>query len=537
MLGCVLSQSSAPGHLPPRSSHKPHGMWMKWDNGAETFFHARWLWHNSSQFVHPGTGQKLLPPWAMPLRPELASVSPVTSEHGRAAVRMVWADGSDSEFDVDWLRAHDYSEASLAHRAQRAAGNLPPTAAGPLAGAGLQDVTPGELSMHQAPVVDWDAVKALYPSRVPAGTPLCSPVPEAGRTGHLPLAGVRDMPPQAESGPPVSHRVQAAHSQVPEVQFSAVRDSKAALLSALTDLNREGAVLIRGVPCEEGAVAELAELVAPVMSTIYGRLFDVRAQADPINLAYSQYGLELHQDLAYYESPPGVQLLHCREFDASISGGESTLIDAMHVAEEFRTTCPAAFHLLATVPATFQKVHYAREQPVHMVFQRPHIATASVTPMMTPLPAGAHGAVTCVSWAPLFEGPLAVHPAIVEAYYEAYVAFSRVLKARERFVNTGPPSSGCFTQFKLTPGDCIVFNNRRMLHGRLAFGDMAGGAATARHLQGCYLNIDEYKSALCHLTAAEALAAEQVSPSHPLAHMDPAAHDVVVKRVGNQCMT
>lgn len=299
--------------------------------------------------------------------------------------------------------------------------------------------------------------------------------------------------------------------------------------------------MIEDVPCERGTVAEVAELVAPVMGTIYGDVFDVQAQKDPVNLAYSQLGLELHQDLAYYESPPGIQLLHCVEFGDAIQGGESTLMDVMAVAEQFREICPAAFDILASVPATLHKVHYARDTPVHMVYQRPHVTTATVDKLHRPLPAGSReGAITTVSWAPVFEGPLCVHPSAVEAYYEAYSAFARVIKGRERYANSGAPNSGAFIKFKLKPGDLVMFNNRRMLHGREAFGikgaSEGDGEATARHLQGCYINIDEYKSSLAFMTAAAQLEAAGVSPSSPQAHLHAAAQNVVVKRVGNQCM-
>jgi hypothetical protein len=33
--------------------------------------------------------------------------------------------------------------------------------------------------------------------------------------------------------------------------------------------------------------------------------FDVEATEKPINIAYSNVGLGFHQDLVYYESPPG----------------------------------------------------------------------------------------------------------------------------------------------------------------------------------------------------------------------------------------
>ena len=43
----------------------------------------------------------------------------------------------------------------------------------------------------------------------------------------------------------------------------------------------------------------------------FPQVFDVESCPNPINVAYSDVALGLHTDLAYYESPPGLQLLHC----------------------------------------------------------------------------------------------------------------------------------------------------------------------------------------------------------------------------------
>jgi hypothetical protein len=51
-----------------------------------------------------------------------------------------------------------------------------------------------------------------------------------------------------------------------------------------------------------------------------GTIFDVVSTDNPINIAYSNIALDLHQDLPYYESPPGVQLLHCLKFSPSVTG-------------------------------------------------------------------------------------------------------------------------------------------------------------------------------------------------------------------------
>jgi alpha-ketoglutarate-dependent taurine dioxygenase len=47
----------------------------------------------------------------------------------------------------------------------------------------------------------------------------------------------------------------------------------------------------------------------------------------------------------------------------------------------------------------------------------------------------------------------------------------------------------------LEPGDILVFNNQRMLHGRRTFEEKSnkshGESTVSRHLVGCYTNIDD----------------------------------------------
>ena len=49
----------------------------------------------------------------------------------------------------------------------------------------------------------------------------------------------------------------------------------------------------------------------------------------------------------------------------------------------------------------------------------------------------------------------------------------------------------CWIAKYLRTGEVVTFSNRRMLHGRGQFHATKGGK---RHLQGAYINIDEFKS-------------------------------------------
>lgn len=98
----------------------------------------------------------------------------------------------------------------------------------------------------------------------------------------------------------------------------------------------DGAVLAEGVPDTDAGLTELAETIGIVRSTFSGVYFDVMAKPDPMGIAYTAEALEPHTDSPCEDSPPGIQLLHCRI--NTTTGGESTLVDAAAVAEELRST-------------------------------------------------------------------------------------------------------------------------------------------------------------------------------------------------------
>ena len=254
---------------------------------------------------------------------------------------------------------------------------------------------------------------------------------------------------------------------VPSVNYSDIVSGDKGLHSWLSLLAERGLVLVKDVPTELGMVVRVSELVAPVQETSYGRMFDVLSTDNAINIAYTPSELEPHMDLTYYESPPGLQLLHCVRFDPCVSGGESTFVDGFEVARKFKETDPEDFKILSSVPVTFQKVHYRRDRPAHLIYSKPHITTNTA------------GDIIEFSWAPPFEGPLRVHPDLVEPYYKAYRKFAEVVN-----------SSDLLIEFRLQPGELVSFNNRRILHGRRGF-SLNGGV---RHIQGAYVNIDEFNS-------------------------------------------
>ncbi len=254
--------------------------------------------------------------------------------------------------------------------------------------------------------------------------------------------------------------------RVPAEQFAEIVEDDRVLRRWLAALAEYGFALVRGVPGHEGAVAEVAELFGQVRVTNYGRIFDVTVRVDATNLADTALALSLHTDNPYRDPAPTLQLLHC--LASSVEGGETVLADGFRAVERLS---PRSLELLAG-------------QPIRFAYRD---ATADLS--------AAVPAVTLDSWG----APAALHvnnrskgvptgsPDSVAAWYEAYFELLGLLEAPDAQV-----------VFRLEPGDVIVFDNLRVLHGRLGFA--SGGE---RRLQGCYADRDSLLSTLTVLERKE----------------------------------
>jgi gamma-butyrobetaine dioxygenase len=247
--------------------------------------------------------------------------------------------------------------------------------------------------------------------------------------------------------------------------------------ACLTSLLTVGFVLLREVPVSPGTVLAVARSMGFVRETNYGRLFDVRTAVDPANLAYSALAISPHTDNPYRDPVPTVQLLHC--LATAAHGGDSGLVDGFTAASELRTEHPAAFAVLARTPVTFS---YAD-------------ATAELRATKPIIGLDPRGRINQVRWNSRSMRPAALEEA--DAFYGACRAFARILASPELMVT-----------FRLEPGDCVIFDNTRILHARTAFEAAAqreggqetqAGAVGHRHLQGCYTDLDGVESTLAIL--------------------------------------
>jgi gamma-butyrobetaine dioxygenase len=259
----------------------------------------------------------------------------------------------------------------------------------------------------------------------------------------------------------------------PSATWADYQASDATRLRSLRELMATGFMLLRGVPSQPGAVLTVAGSFGYVRETNYGRLFDVRVEPTPANLAFTGLPIGPHTDNPYRDPAPTVQLLHCLVNAAD--GGESGLLDGYTAAAMLRAEDPWAFDCLTTTPVTFRYADAAAvlsaTRPIIGLTATGQISELRYNSRSLQPPAPAPGASAAAAAAQLTE------------FYRAYRAFAMILLRPELTI-----------RFSLEPGDCIVFDNTRLMHSRTGF-----GATGQRHLQGCYADIDGVESTVAVL--------------------------------------
>ena len=252
----------------------------------------------------------------------------------------------------------------------------------------------------------------------------------------------------------------------PRADYARVATDPTALRDWLAAVHGFGFALLGGVPCEPGRIEQVAGLFGHVRETNYGRVFDVRSEAAPVNLAYTGQGLSVHTDNPYREPAPTLQLLHCLRNDAS--GGDTLLVDGFAAAERLRREWPQDFALLSRwrVPFRFESTDTVLRARAHVI------------------ETDDRGRLRAVHWNNRSVAPFDTPPDVLPAFYRAYRRFARLLG----------DEAACL-RLRLAPGDLLLLDNRRVLHGRTAF-----DADGERWLQGCYADADALESRLAVLS-------------------------------------
>lgn len=290
-----------------------------------------------------------------------------------------------------------------------------------------------------------------------------------GHTSRYSSSWLRDHASEQAAQPAATLWTAALQSHIPQAEFEEVSSNGRALCRWLAAVEEYGFAVLHGVPPRTGEVIRVVDLFGYVRETNYGRLFDVHAVVNPTNLAFTGLSLGVHTDNPYREPTPTLQLLHCLQSTAS--GGENTLVDGFRVANDLRERAPEQFTLLARYPIPFR-------------YQDAETDLRAEFPVITLAP---DSAISAIHFNNRSRQPLSLPFDIVEAYYEALRTFGAILESEEYKV-----------QVKLEPGDLLIMDNERVLHGRTGYAETG-----ERHLQGCYADRDGLRSTVAVLRGKE----------------------------------
>jgi cation diffusion facilitator CzcD-associated flavoprotein CzcO/alpha-ketoglutarate-dependent taurine dioxygenase len=223
-----------------------------------------------------------------------------------------------------------------------------------------------------------------------------------------------------------------------------------------SELKQMGFVVVENL--EPSGVDAVVDHIGPILETEYGRIHVSRAdsQSRIPDLSMTSTAMSVHTDSTFREITRLVQFLHCIE-NAAI-GGETVLVDGFRVAEEMRSRYSPEFELLRTTPVSFSQWNPARSYM--FVRNTPILQCRSHSDTLEEVFMSQRNAVLSVP----FKDTV--------AFYEAYRCFCALL-SQESFQY----------EFKLKPGDCLLAQNWRVLHGRRAF-DLDSGP---RHLNVWYV--------------------------------------------------
>ncbi|KAL4806332.1 hypothetical protein BDV18DRAFT_126147 [Aspergillus unguis] len=226
-----------------------------------------------------------------------------------------------------------------------------------------------------------------------------------------------------------------------------------------------GILFVKDIPDSREMVEKVANRIGPLRNTFYGQTWDVRQVPEAKNVAYTSQFLGFHMDLMYMTNPPAVQLLHCLR--NSCDGGESLFVDSYKVAFEMFRSYPEEYKLLTK---TRLRYHYDHEDQSYTTV-RP-VFEESRTP----------GVMRCLNYSPPFQAPGVELKGTESASVEHQRKEIRALKI---FADLMEDEKFVF-ELKLNPGECVIFDNRRVLHARRQFNTASG----ERWLAGAYLDDD-----------------------------------------------
>lgn len=373
---------------------------------------------------------------------------------GGQAVHLGWTSGAEARFHALWLRDNAPDAATRsASNGQRLITLLDIPADTRLTAADMSGA--GDLTLTFAPEGKTVTFSAAW------------------LAGH-----VYDRPAAASAGwigDDIETWDSSFQSRTPVIAHEHGKADRIAFGKWLAGVRRHGFGVMTGLPRVSGSLIDVAKMFGFVRETNYGQWFEVRAEVNPNNLAYTNLGLQAHTDNPYRDPVPTLQLLACLE--NTVDGGDSVVVDGFRAAERLRDENPKGFALLTRHCARFE---YAGSTGVRLRAKRPMIEL------------GPDGELIAIRFNNRSAAAFTDIPYDdMAGFYAAYRRFAAIIEDKAMEVT-----------FKLKPGELFIVDNTRVLHARKSF-----SSSGTRWLQGCYADKDGLLSTLAAIEQGQKEAA------------------------------
>ena len=238
------------------------------------------------------------------------------------------------------------------------------------------------------------------------------------------------------------------------------------MYKALISFYKYGFVIFKKVPTKNNFLVQFANSIGSIRRTNFGEYFNVKSKPNPNDLAYTSLPLAPHTDNPYRNPVPCIQILHCIE--NQVSGGYSTLVDGYTVTEELKKDYPDYYKILTEIKVRYQFI----DQDVFLEDWAEMIQLDENKNFKQ------------VRFSPRLDFVPLIDKEKLDLYYLARNKISELYNSNKYRL-----------EFKLSPGDLLMMDNHRLLHGRTSYDANEGN----RFLQGCYIDYDSTEGKMKHL--------------------------------------
>tara|TARA_B100001248_G_scaffold203676_1_gene157849 strand:- start:392 stop:1492 length:1101 start_codon:yes stop_codon:yes gene_type:complete len=238
------------------------------------------------------------------------------------------------------------------------------------------------------------------------------------------------------------------------------------MYKALINFYQYGFVIFKNVPTRDNFIVKFANSIGSVRRTNFGEFFNVQSKLNPNDLAYTSLNLAPHTDNPYRNPVPCIQILQCIENE--VSGGLSTLVDGYTVSEKLKQEFKDYYKILTEVKIRFQFIDQ----------------TIVLEDWAEMIQLDESGNFKQVRFSPRLDFVPLIDKEKLELFYSARKKLSELYNSENYKI-----------EFKLLPGDLLMMDNYRLLHGRTKYDASEGN----RFLQGCYIDYDSTEGRLKHL--------------------------------------